>query len=136
MKKKNILKNEKGFTLIEIIAVLVIMGILAAVAIPKFFDLQTRAREKAVYTAIAEMNVRVNQLFASKLLDGETVGQINYPAGEVDTNIGTDFDILSWTGWEAYKDGGPDDITLVIRYPADSAKFTDYTRTISKPRGG
>ncbi|MEA3279599.1 MAG: prepilin-type N-terminal cleavage/methylation domain-containing protein, partial [Thermodesulfobacteriota bacterium] len=51
------LKNEKGFTLIEIIAVLVIMGILAAVAIPKFFDLQTKAREKAVYTALSELKV-------------------------------------------------------------------------------
>ncbi len=55
MKKKNYLKNEEGFTLIEIIAVLVIMGILAAVAVPKFFDLQSKAKEKAVSTAFAEM---------------------------------------------------------------------------------
>ena len=71
---KNPLKNEEGFTLIEIIAVLVIMGILAAVAVPKFFDLQTRAREKAVYTAVSELKVRINQHFASELLDGKTNG--------------------------------------------------------------
>ena len=94
MKKKA--KNEKGFTLIEIIAVLVIMGILAAVAIPKFFDLQARAREKAIYTALSEMKVRVNQRFASALLDGVAVGSVLYAEGSVGTNLGQDFDITNW----------------------------------------
>ena len=46
--------NQKGFTLIEIIAVLVILGILAAVAIPKVFDLQELAKVKAMQAALAE----------------------------------------------------------------------------------
>ena len=35
-------RNQKGFTLIEIIAVLVILGVLAAVAIPKYQDLKAQ----------------------------------------------------------------------------------------------
>jgi len=95
---ENKLKNEEGFTLIEIIAVLVIMGLLAAIAIPKFFNLQDRAKQKIIYTAISEMRVRVNQRFASQLLEGVDVASVDYAEGSVGTNLGQDFDITNW-GW-------------------------------------
>ncbi|MDO8425923.1 MAG: prepilin-type N-terminal cleavage/methylation domain-containing protein, partial [Deltaproteobacteria bacterium] len=37
-------KSNKGFTLIELVMVIVILAILAAVAIPRFIDLQSDAR--------------------------------------------------------------------------------------------
>jgi prepilin-type N-terminal cleavage/methylation domain-containing protein len=64
--------NQKGFTLIEIIAVLVILGILAAVAIPRFMDLTSVASDKAAMQAVAEGKSRLSNQFARNLLTGNS----------------------------------------------------------------
>jgi len=59
--------NNKGFTLIELIMVIVILGILAAVAVPKFFDVTTQAHNKNKQAVVG--NVRSGlQLFAANKL--------------------------------------------------------------------
>ncbi len=58
------IKNQKGFTLLEIIAVLVILGILAAVAVPRYISLLEEARNSAAQAALAEVKARASGYYA------------------------------------------------------------------------
>jgi prepilin-type N-terminal cleavage/methylation domain-containing protein len=71
-RRRSKVSNQKGFTLIEIIAVLVILGILAAVAIPRFMDLTSVASDKAAMQAVAEGKSRLSNQFARNLLSSAT----------------------------------------------------------------
>ena len=46
------LRNEKGFTLIELVMIIIILGILAAIAVPRYVDLQQDARTAVVDASI------------------------------------------------------------------------------------
>jgi prepilin-type N-terminal cleavage/methylation domain-containing protein len=93
--------NQRGFTLIEIIAVLVILGVIATTAIPKYLDMRREAVIKAANAVLHELNTRERmKLLEWKLKDGhgpypapgETAtlgsgGMVNGP----DTRIGNDW---------------------------------------------
>ena len=64
-------RGQQGFTLIEIISVLVILGILAAVAVPKYYDMQKEALQKAALGVVAESQARINLVFGQSLLQGK-----------------------------------------------------------------
>jgi MSHA pilin protein MshA len=58
--------NQKGFTLIEVVIIIVILGILAAVAIPKYQDLSSEAKEAAARSSLGAMRSAITIYYATQ----------------------------------------------------------------------
>lgn len=71
------IKNQKAFTLIELVMVIVILGILAAVAIPKFTDISTDAKKAAEQATVGAVRAGIGTYYAGKIV--KTQGGNAYP---------------------------------------------------------
>ncbi len=56
--------RQRGFTLIELVMIIVILGILAAVAIPKYYDLQSQAQSAAEKGVVGGVRSGIHTYFA------------------------------------------------------------------------
>jgi prepilin-type N-terminal cleavage/methylation domain-containing protein len=114
--------NNKGFTLIELIMVIVILGILAAVVVPKFFDLTTQAHVKNKAAVIGNIKAGLNLYAADRLVKNGTRA---YPALNQTALLDTILDEVP-SGWSYVAGGGTDPDTF--KYSGDNSSYT-YSST-------
>ncbi len=108
---------QRGFTLIELVMVIVILGILVAVAIPKFVDLKGDARQAALEGVAGALN---------------SAAAINYASRSANSSKGNA--VANCTDVETSMQGGlSSDYSITAAAVAAGASVTCTLSTVSTP---
>ena len=89
MQRQFSIRNQKGFTLIEMISIMIILGVLGSVGVKKYDNLTHTASEQILTTAVYELNTREKLIWVDMKIstDGYTNDADVYSA--LDTNVGS-----------------------------------------------
>jgi len=124
MSKKMACLNQKGFTLIELISVMIIMGVVASVSIQKFGMVSETASEEALVLGVKELNIRESLTWSQIKIstDGYSTDEDLYDL--VDTNLNGKY---SWTSGPDRTAGG------TLSFNSKYLSLNRHESTISVP---
>lgn len=107
---KTLTAKHQGFTLVELTTVILVVGILLSVAIPRLFDTSREAKIATLESMGAAMKVAASQVYAQAVMQGVQ----NLPSSSVDLD-----------------DDGTDDVLIRYGFP-DSTRETGITQSLNE----
>ena len=128
------MKRQSGFTLIELVIVIIILGVLSATAIPKFLNLQDDARESVMEGLKASLETAVTFIYTKAAIAGvetDPDGVLTLDSGDLTLRYGypravqSDLrDILDFTDEDDGDSENQDDWRLTGSTATNSVIFT------------
>lgn len=118
---RKMLKDKKGFTLVELMIVVVIMGILVAVAVPVYTSVTKNAKTKTCATNIKSIQSTINQYQMSG------AGGDEMPWSSVATDVGSGYDKMPAAFTNLFTDGVP----VCPQVNKDKTTKPPYTITVT-----
>ena len=115
----NFRKNAKGFTLIELIIIIIILGILAAVAIPKYLDIRQQASDATVKGLLGGLRGANNVLWGNRIISNNAV---SYTLTDIIGN-------MDFKGALFAVDGSGQTMTVTV----GASAYTFYLNTFAYP---
>lgn len=116
--------KQKGFTLIELVVVIVILGILAVTAAPKFIDLTSDAKASVVEAVRGSINSAADMAHAKALVAGETAS-----TGAISVGSSTIGLVYGWPNNASIDDLLELDSDITIGTSGSAATFTHADAT-------
>lgn len=89
---------QKGFTLIELVVVIVILGILAATAAPRFIDLTGDAKVSVMRGVGGSIESAVSMIHAKAIIEGRTLGNQTVEVDNVFYRLFNGYPAARWAG--------------------------------------
>lgn len=136
------IKNQKGFTLIELIVVIAILGILAAILIPRFAGVQDTAKKSADESSVQQIANQLELAYVSGTITSAdftsgTAFELNTTAGGVgDKLVAAEYikaaDIPTGTSMQYYT--GPIDVNITLSATGKSIQSIVITDSSGTPQ--
>ncbi len=115
-------KNNKGFTLIELMIVVAIIGVLAAIAIPNFLNYQCKAKQSEAKSSLGTIRTAQEAYLAEYDSYADSIGKIGfaskggkkrYTYSVTGTTSATAFEVTATSFNGGVKTGDADDVWTI-----------------------
>ena len=128
--------NRSGFTLIELIFVIVILGILSAVALPRFGNVSDNAKKSKEIADVGSIKTAIQNVRALAILDANASNEVSIDSTVISVDSTSNYPAhLSVLDGSSYTGTGDANFSSVLSDSPSNWSFTTTNHEYTSPMG-